>query len=133
MAVPRNRDQLAKLGVTPAQLEWRCGYHGDDGGEGSGGSSSSGGSGGGGGGGGGGGDDYDDDEGALDVAIHMRRGDLYESASEDDASRYFSMEYYHKLLRRIVKAWEGSPAVQAKYPRIRFHVSGWVRDRSGRR
>eukprot|EP00750_Incisomonas_marina_P007503 INCI14990.1.p1 GENE.INCI14990.1~~INCI14990.1.p1 ORF type:complete len:473 (+),score=95.18 INCI14990.1:1044-2462(+) len=89
MAVQRNREQIEALGISLAEMEWDCGYKGDN---------------------------------ALDVAIHMRRGDLYQSQSEDDVDRYFSMDYYKDLLTRILHAWEASPALQEKFPSIRFHV-----------
>ena len=73
MAVQRNREQIEALGISLAEMEWDCGYKGDN---------------------------------ALDVAIHMRRGDLYQSQSEDDVDRYFSMDYYKDLLTRILHAWE---------------------------
>lgn len=82
MAVQRNREQIEALGMSLAEMEWDCGYKGDN---------------------------------ALDVAIHMRRGDLYQSQSEDDVDRYFSMDYYKDLLTRILHAWEVRACLPAWY------------------
>jgi len=63
---------------------------------------------------------YKDD--VLDVAIHMRRGDLFGSGAGRDQERYTSMEYYRAFLSNLTAAYEASPKLKAAFPQLKFHV-----------